>query len=90
MTDRYLTVQEVADLVRCEHRVVRKAIHRGELEAAMIGGRWLVREDAVQAWFDARVQRPGPPVQRQRAPKATPQTEGRRSVARLRAMEGQG
>lgn len=41
---RFLTVQEVADQMRCEHRTVRRAIKRGELEAALIGGRWLVRE----------------------------------------------
>jgi excisionase family DNA binding protein len=51
---RFLTVQEVADQMRCEHRTVRRAIKRGELEAALIGGRWLVRESAVEAWFESR------------------------------------
>lgn len=42
-----LTVQEVAERLRCEHRTVRRAIRSGELEAALIGGKWLVREQAV-------------------------------------------
>jgi excisionase family DNA binding protein len=50
----YLTIQEVAQLARCEHRTVRRAIRSGELRASLIGGRWIVREDAVEAWFDAR------------------------------------
>ena len=33
-----LTVQEVAQRMRCEHRTVRRAIRSGELEAAFIGG----------------------------------------------------
>jgi excisionase family DNA binding protein len=49
----YLTVQEVADRMRCEHRTVRRAIRSGEVQAARIGGRWLIPEDAVDAWFEA-------------------------------------
>jgi excisionase family DNA binding protein len=51
---RYLTIQEVAQLARCEHRTVRRAIRSGELNASLIGWRWIVREGAVEAWFDAR------------------------------------
>lgn len=47
-----LTVQEVAERMRCEHRTVRRAIKSGELEAALIGGKWLVREEAVDSGFD--------------------------------------
>lgn len=85
----YLTVQQVAERVHSEHRVVRKAIKRGELEAALIGGRYLIRETAVEDWFEARLATPtGPPVQRQRrSPRVREKTEGQRSVARLRAME---
>jgi excisionase family DNA binding protein len=49
-----LTVQEVAEQMRCEHRTVRRAIRSGELEAALIGGKWLVREEAVEQWFRSR------------------------------------
>ena len=49
----YLTVQEVAELARCEHRTVRRAIQSGALKASLIGGRWIVRDTAVEEWFEA-------------------------------------
>jgi excisionase family DNA binding protein len=88
-----LTVQEVAERMRCEHRTVRRAIKSGELEAALIGGKWLVREEAVDVWFRSRCILPKPFSQ-------SAQARGRRasskrpdraaSVERLRAMEGTG
>ena len=53
-----LTVQQVAQRMRCEHRTVRRAIRSGELEAAFIGGGWLVREEAVDDWFRSRCASP--------------------------------
>ena len=50
----YLTIREVAEQMRCEHRTVRRAIKSGELHAAMIGGKWIIREDDVNAWFQSR------------------------------------
>jgi excisionase family DNA binding protein len=89
----YLTIPEVAERMRCEHRTVRRAIRRGELEAAMIGGRWLVREVAVEAWFELRKRATVS------APFATEAVVARRrpasmvgdwpgSVARLQAING--
>ena len=88
-----LTIQEVAQRMRCEHRTVRRAIRSGELEAAFIGGRWLVREEAVDDWFRSRCASPNP---LSRSPRSrTPRDGSRRSdrpasVERLRAMEGRG
>jgi excisionase family DNA binding protein len=48
----YLTVQEVAELARCEHRTVRRAIRDGQLKASLIGGRWIVKDSAVEDWFE--------------------------------------
>ena len=48
----YLTVQEVAELARCEHRTVRRAIREGQLRASLIGGRWIVKDTAVEEWID--------------------------------------
>ncbi len=48
----YLTVHEVAELARCEHRTVRRAIRDGELKASLIGGRWIVKDSAVEEWFE--------------------------------------
>ncbi len=91
--DAILTVQEVAERMRCEHRTVRRAIRSGELEAALIGGKWLVREEAVDEWFRSRCASPNPFSQSTRARR--PRADSRRSdatasVERLQAMEGRG
>jgi excisionase family DNA binding protein len=88
-----LTVQEVAERMRCEHRTVRRAIRSGELEAALIGGKWLVREEAVDDWFRSRCASPKPFPYSPRV--RTPRTGSRRpdgtaSVERLQAMERRG
>ncbi len=88
-----LTVQEVAERMRCEHRTVRRAIRSGELEAALIGGKWLVREEAVDAWFRARCAVPNPFAPPPRA--GRPRNDSRRpeatgSVERRRAIEQRG
>jgi excisionase family DNA binding protein len=87
-----LTVQEVAQRMRCEHRTVRRAIRSGELEAALIGGKWLVREEAVDAWFRSR--RASPKFSqspRARMPRAgSRRSDGAASVERLQAMEVRG
>ena len=49
----YLTVQEVAELARCEHRTVRRAIRDGQLRASLVGGRWIVKDTAVEEWIDS-------------------------------------
>jgi excisionase family DNA binding protein len=88
-----LTVQEVAERMRCEHRTVRRAIKSGELEAALIGGRWLVREEAVDVWFRSRCARPSTFSQSMQARTrraSTNRPDGVASVERLRAMEGRG
>jgi excisionase family DNA binding protein len=88
-----LTIQEVAERMRCEHRTVRRAIRSGELEAALIGGKWLVREEAVDAWFRSRCAAPTPFQQspRTRPPRVRSRRAGATgSVERLQAMEGRG
>jgi len=88
-----LTVQEVAERMRCEHRTVRRAIRSGELEAAFIGGKWLVREEAVDDWFRSRCASPNPLSHspRARMPRAgSRRSDGPASVERLQAMVGRG
>src|SRR4051794_8064002 len=74
----YLTVQEVAELARCEHRTVRRAIRTGELKASLIGGRWIVRDSAVDEWFEACANGPT-------AARATPEPQRPRVRARQSA-----
>jgi len=87
-----LTVQEVAERMRCEHRTVRRAIKSGELEAALFGGKWLVREEAVDVWFRSRCALPNPfsqPAQA-RGRASSKRSDRAASVERLRALEARG
>lgn len=92
----FLTVEEVAERMRCEHRTVRRAIHAGELEAAMIGGRWLIREQAMDAWFDSKTLgrqatsagRGGDAPSMRRPARPSPPHDRVGSPGRLKAMEG--
>jgi excisionase family DNA binding protein len=88
-----LTVQEVAERMRCEHRTVRRAIRSGELEAALIGGKWLVREEAVDDWFQSRCAPPPALPRSSRGRTLRPgskRSDRQASVERLQAMEGRG
>lgn len=83
----FLTIEEVAELMRCEHRTVRRAIRSGDLEAAMMGGKYLIRREAIEAWFARHTVSPAPrPAPRRR--QARQRSDGPGSVARLRAIEG--
>lgn len=50
----YLTVSEVADLARCEHKAVRRAIAMGLLVAFRPAQKLLVREMDARAWIESR------------------------------------
>lgn len=63
----YLTVQEVAELARCEHKAVRRAIASGQLEAFRPAHKWLVREQDARAWVESR---PARPVRASASPRA--------------------
>jgi excisionase family DNA binding protein len=49
---RYLTVEEVAELARCHHNTVRRAIDRRRITAFRPAGRILVREADARAWIE--------------------------------------
>lgn len=50
----YLTVPEVAELARCEHKAVRRAIASGLLIAFRPAHKLLVRELDARAWIESR------------------------------------
>ena len=50
----YLTVPEAADLARCEHKAVRRAIASGLLVAFRPARKLLVRELDARAWIESR------------------------------------
>ena len=81
----YLTVREVADLARCEHKAVRRAIATGQLVAFQPALKLLVREADARAWIESRPVRARlQQVERAHRPGRRP---GPGSVADLREME---
>jgi hypothetical protein len=50
----YLTVPEVAELARCEHKAVRRAIASGLLIAFRPAHKLLIRELDARAWIESR------------------------------------
>jgi len=83
----YLTVPEVADLARCEHKAVRRAIATGQLVAFQPAQKLLVREADARAWIESRpVRARVPPVEHAGRPVRRPRPG---SVTDLREMERQ-
>lgn len=46
---QYLTVKEVAHLLRVDHDLVYDLIHRGELRALRVGKHWRIQRRDVEA-----------------------------------------
>ena len=56
---RFLTVAEVADLLRVSNMTVYRLIKAGELPAARIGKSFRVREDDIDAYLEERFTQAG-------------------------------
>lgn len=50
-TDRFLTVQEVAELMRVSTMTVYRLIKAGDLRAARVGRSYRLREDEVETYL---------------------------------------
>lgn len=80
--DRYLTVAEIAELVRMDEKTVRRAIRAGRLPAFQPGGRYLVREQDARNWIETR-----PATTRPRSPRQPRRRRQSASVSELREIE---
>lgn len=49
----YLTLAEVAEVLRLNPRTVRDLVRRRELPGRLVGNRWRFRREDVDAFFDA-------------------------------------
>lgn len=91
MSDRLLTVPEVAEHVQLDETTVRRAIRRGELVASKPCGQLRISPDAVTEWLEqTRVQRPVeiPRAPAPRAPRTVPsRLPGPRSSFRDKARQ---
>jgi excisionase family DNA binding protein len=83
----YLTVEEVAQLARCEHKTIRRAIHNGLLTAYKPAHRLLIREDDARGWIESRCVAHAPARATQPAPKIATRAAVEARVARLSAMQ---
>ncbi len=49
----FLTLAEVADVLRLNVRTVRELVRRRELTGRLVGRRWRFRREDVDAFFDS-------------------------------------
>lgn len=55
--EEYLTVNEVAELLRLSDKTVYRFAQRGELPAFKLGGSWRFRRADIETWVAAQVKR---------------------------------
>jgi hypothetical protein len=78
---KMVTVQEVADYARCEHKAVRKAIHEGQLQAFDRNRKLVIRVRDAIAWVESRPARVTTPTPSPTPPRAPSSSRKRRSSA---------
>lgn len=64
MTDKWLTVQEVADYLKLSMSSVYKFTQQGKVPVSRIGNQWRFDREEIDAWV--KTQRPTAKVQRRR------------------------
>ncbi len=50
--ERFLTLREVAEVLRLSPRTVRNYLKRGEIRGKIIGKRWIFRRADLDAFFE--------------------------------------
>jgi hypothetical protein len=50
----HVTVAEIAESARCTEQPVLRAIHKKDLDATYVAGRWIVRETDALEWISRR------------------------------------
>lgn len=83
----YLTVEEAAELARCDHKTIRRAIHSERLRAFRPANRLLIREPDVRAWIESRTASSSARTRPPRMRRGRPPAPG--SVAALRALDSE-
>ena len=56
MPDAYLTVEEVAELLKVSDKTVRRLVRRGELPAFKVGNQWRFIGEQIRDWAEDRVE----------------------------------
>lgn len=53
MVGDVFTIQEVADKLKVDHKVIRQAIRQGDLKAFRVGRQWRITAEALQDFTGA-------------------------------------
>ena len=48
----FITVEELADMLKVSHRTVQRLVRRKELPAIRIGRQWRFRKEWIDEWLD--------------------------------------
>ena len=48
----FVTVEELADMLKVSHRTVQRLVRRKELPAIRIGRQWRFRKEWIDEWLD--------------------------------------
>ena len=54
---KFLTVEETAELLQVSRRTLQRMIHRKDLHAFKVGGKWRIHENALAKWLDGLQER---------------------------------
>ena len=57
--ERFMTVAEVADVLRLKPRTIHKHLKEGKLEGVLFGREWRISQKALDAYIEAAVDRTG-------------------------------
>jgi len=56
MTDDYLTIDQVAELLKVSTKTVRRLLQKAEIPGFQVGQQWRFKRAQIEAWADAQVQ----------------------------------
>ena len=59
MGDEYLTIDQVAGLLKVSSKTIRRLVSRGEIPGFKVGGQWRFRREDIDVWARDRSQAGG-------------------------------
>ena len=54
-TETFLTIEEVANLLKVSSKTVRRLVQKGELPGFRVGNQWRFKAEQIESWADAKV-----------------------------------
>jgi excisionase family DNA binding protein len=50
MGDEYLTIDQVAELLKVSGKTIRRLVRRGEIPGFKVGGQWRIKRGDIDEW----------------------------------------